>query len=289
MAVPSLSSIVAIGVDILNAIRDKATKTVLFQTGDVFTGQVESDRVESWQHVGFVSLPSKPVAKKAACQAIVWKRGDIDVCTNTRDLRGQAIAGTLTYGETCVYASGPDGAAQGRILLKANGSVNVYTTKDNADGGTGMGLFVNPDGSITLASHNGAAVTIGADGSAKVFNAKGAAQVMPDGTVKLSSNVKVVVSGPAIVLGGAATMPVATLPDVSQLLALIAALQTQAVAMQAHQAAIGAAPVTATGAAIAALPTFAASTAAVAATTALIAAGSAALPATMMLKRVSAD
>lgn len=204
MSVPSLSSIVAIGVDILNAVRDSVTKTVLFQTGDVVTSQVESDRVESWQHVGFVSLPSNPVPGKAACQGVVWKRGDIDVCTNTRDLRGQALAGTLAAGETCMYAGGADGNAQGRVLCKADGSVAVYTTKGNVTGGTGMGIFVNPDGSVSVLSHTGAAVTIGADGSAKIFNKAGAIQVMPDGTVKIGSTKKIAMAAPNVTVGAAA-------------------------------------------------------------------------------------
>lgn len=144
--VPSLSSIVAIGVDILNAARDAVTSTVLFQTGDVITSQVESDRVESWQHAGFCSMPSNPIPGKSACQGIVWKRGDIDVCTNTRDTRGQEIAGTLAPGETCLYGSGADGNSQGRVLIKDNGGVTLFTTDDNTATGKAVALSVAPTG-----------------------------------------------------------------------------------------------------------------------------------------------
>ncbi len=146
MSAPTLDGIVAIGVDILNADRDNVTSSTLLQTGDVVTGQVESDRVESWQHAGFASIPSNPVPGQAACQGIVWKRGDFDVCTNTRDMRGQEIAGLLAAGETCVYAGGTLGTAQGRLLCKANGAVTMYTTSDNTLDGKSVYFRVAPDG-----------------------------------------------------------------------------------------------------------------------------------------------
>lgn len=146
MAVPSLSSLFAIGVDVLSAFRDATTNAVLFQTGDVVTGQVESDRVESWQHVGLVSIPSNPIAGQAACQSVVIKRGDIDVCTNTRDMRGLAIAGTLVAGETCLYGPGHDGNSQGRVLIKDNGGVTIFTTDDNTPTGKAVALSVSPTG-----------------------------------------------------------------------------------------------------------------------------------------------
>jgi hypothetical protein len=128
---PAQSASVAIGVDILNASRETSTAATLLQIGDVISGQVESDRVESWQHAGFCSIPANPIAGQSACQAIVFKRGDIDVCIATRDTRAQTIAANLGPGETCTYAGGHDGNSQGRTLWKDDGSITQYTTDTN--------------------------------------------------------------------------------------------------------------------------------------------------------------
>lgn len=146
MGAPSQSASESIGADILNATLDTTTGTLLFQTGDAISGQVESDRVESWQHAGFCSIPSNPVAGQSACQGIIRRRGDIDVCTNTRDTRGQAIYGNLKAGETCIYAGGHDGNSQGRVLIKDDGSVTLLTTNDNTKTGKVVALKIAPDG-----------------------------------------------------------------------------------------------------------------------------------------------
>lgn len=145
MAVKDLSSLFAIGVDILNAVRDAVTNVTLFQTGDVVTGQVESDRVESWQHGGFCSMPSNPVDGKSACQGVVIKRGDLDVCVATRDARGLELAGNLGAGDTTVYAAGPDGTGQARIMLKGStGTVSLMTTDTNTKSGTACVFEISP-------------------------------------------------------------------------------------------------------------------------------------------------
>lgn len=201
MAVPSLSGIVAIGVDILNAVRDAVTKTVLFQTGDVVTGQVESDRVESWQHAGFCSMPGNPLPGQAACQGIVWKRGDIDVCTNTRDLRGQEIAGALGAGETCVYAAGADGTGQARSMWKTNGSINHYTRVGNTANGAGMGIFINPaDDSISIVNGAGNGILIKTDGI-YITSTGSALKLLTSGECSLVGSGTCQVDGTSVTIG----------------------------------------------------------------------------------------
>lgn len=139
-------------VGVLNTIRDSVTGTVLAFLGDVVQaeaggpGAADGDRAEWWQHVGFGSRPSKPERGKASAETVVWPRSDHDVVLASRDLRGQELAGLLDDGETVVYAAGPDGTAQGRVLLKKDGSVSLFTTDTNAKGGKSVYFRVAPDG-----------------------------------------------------------------------------------------------------------------------------------------------
>ncbi len=144
MSAPSQSASESVGVDILNATRSEVTSSVMLQTGDALSGTVESDQVESWQHAGFCSIPANPVEGQSACQGLVRRRGDIDICTNTRDTRGQAIAGNLGPGETCVYAGGRDGNSQGRLLLKGDGSITLLTTDTNIAAGKVVAFRLSP-------------------------------------------------------------------------------------------------------------------------------------------------
>lgn len=238
-----------------------------------------------WGTPGVASRPAKAdpdgdAAPGRSAQTLSINMAGENHVIAVRDLRTNRIFGQLKEGETCLY-----GASEGRVLIKKNGSVNIYTTKNGEVGGTGMGIFVNPDGSITIASHNGGGVQVDAEGHVRIFNKDGALQVTGDG-LQVSSTSKVAVSAPSIVLGGAATQPVATLAEVSQLLTVITSLQTQITALQAAVTTIAAIPpLVALGAPAAA----SASAAAVVAGTVITTSMSAALPTSMMLKRVSAD
>lgn len=199
-----------IGVDIMSTSVSKTTRKILASTGNINgDGRTDADNVEWWQHVGFASRPAKPEKGKQAAQCITIRNGTMDCAIASQDLRGLAVYGELADGETCVYATGETGTAQARVLLKANGSINLYTRKDNGADGAGMGLFINPDGSISIASHNKAAILIGTDGSLKLFNDKGGVQVLADGSIKLASGAKVDISGASISLGGPTGQPVA--------------------------------------------------------------------------------
>jgi len=184
MPAPSLASMFQIGVDVLRTVRSAATRSIVAQTGNVVGETTDADQVEWWQHVGFLSRPSKADSGRKAAQAVVIRRGDHDVAVASKDERGQELAGNLLDGETCIYAPGEDGTGQARVLLKANGSVAIFTAKDNQAGGAGVTINVNADGTIYLASElGGVAITadkitvLSAAGSGVEFSSSGATMI----------------------------------------------------------------------------------------------------------------
>lgn len=204
MGYNSPEGMVRTGIDILKTTISEKTKAILVQLGNVVDGIVSADNAELWQQVGFVSRPSIAEGGKEAAQAIVLQDGGYDRCIATRDLRGLALAGQMSDGETCVYAPGSDGNGQARMLLKKNGSVNIYTREGNTDSGTGMGIFVNPeDGSISLLSPQGFGIIINADGI--TLTAKDSAlSLRADGSISLVGKAQTQIDGSTIVLGSAA-------------------------------------------------------------------------------------
>ena len=131
--------------DMLGATRDPVTNTLLVQIGSVSEELPECDNAEFWQHVGFASRPAKPEAKKSAAQCLALRFGDRMRTIASRDIRGQAIYGNLDDGETCLYAGGPDGTAQGRLMLKKDGSVTMMTTDDNTSTGHTVKRSISPN------------------------------------------------------------------------------------------------------------------------------------------------
>ena len=195
MASPNNSGLFDIGVDILKTVRSLATGLITAQTGDSVTKTTNGDNAEWWQHVGFVSRPAVPTAGQAACQAVVIKRSDNDAIVATRDARGSSIYGSLADGESCLYAPG----AQGRVLLKADGSVNIYTTSDNTSSGqsviltvasgavsigTPWGAFIMDSGGIRMGAGS-AGLQIGSDGTVTIIGTKIA---LNGGSVSLGAN-----------------------------------------------------------------------------------------------------
>jgi hypothetical protein len=157
MSVPNLSSLFQIGVDLLRTTVDKVTNSITAQLGDVTTSSVYSNGAEWWQQIGFASRPSQPKAGQSAAQGITIRSSDQDICIASKDVRSQAIYGNLNDGETCLYAGGSDGNAQGRILIKQDGSINLVTTSDNTDKGKSVMLRVAPD-EILMSNQFGAFV-----------------------------------------------------------------------------------------------------------------------------------
>lgn len=250
MAAPDLSGLIQSGYAILATSVSKVTKRITAQLGDV-RGATDTDNADWMQHVGFASRPPKVASGKAAAWAVVVRGGDRDTCIASQDTRGLDLYGNLADGETCVYAAGADGLGQARALFKANGSIALYTTKGNAVGGTGMGVFVNPDGSVSITSHNGSAVTIGADGSVKAFNASGGIQVAADGTIKLGSTKKIAIAAPNVTVSATA-QPLVTQAGMTAALTAIAQAMT---AIGVGSAANGPAGAAIVSAAIAAVTT----------------------------------
>lgn len=182
MPAQNLGSIFQVGVDILKTTLS-STKLILAQIGDVVSKTVESDGNEWWQHVGFVSRPPEASPGVSASQAVAIERGDRNVIIASRDTRGASLSGSLQPGETCVYAAG-DGTGQGRILLKADGSVSVYTTDGNVAGGDAVMINAKAsDSSISLATKHGCFVI--AEEGISIFHSGGSGIKIDENGVSL--------------------------------------------------------------------------------------------------------
>lgn len=206
MARASIAGVFQVGLDILSSIRDAATKSILLNLGNVIDEDPESGEAEYWQHVGFVSRPAKAKTAngKAAAQAVVLRTGGRDAVVATRDLRGQEIAGQLAEGEVCLYAIG-EGEGQPRIILKADGSINLYTREGNTSTGQGMGIFVNPgEDSITLMNSRGHGIKIDADGLKLMAGSGAGITLDAAGGAKMISTGLTQVDGGSVVIGSMA-------------------------------------------------------------------------------------
>lgn len=200
-----LKSIFYAGADILRT-DVEGPNTLMAQIGDATTSS-SPEPAEWWQHVGFASRPSEVSGsgKNAnSAQAIVIARTDYDIVIASRDTRFQDIYGALKPGETCMYGTGADGLAQGRILIKQNGSINLFTKEGNVDGGSAMGVFINPDDdSITILNSAGYGIIINGDGVA--ITAKDSALTLKSGgDVSLVGKGKTQIDGGGICLGSTA-------------------------------------------------------------------------------------
>lgn len=204
MKPPTISGIVHVGLDILTTTVNAATKRILAQTGDVVKDATDADGAEWWQHVGFASRPPKPQAGKQAAQAVVLKTSDRDVVIGSVDQRGLELYGNLDHGESCLYAAGEDGKAQARVLLKKDGSINLYTRKGNTSSGAGMIVQVDAtNGAIRLINDKGYGLIIDSDG-VKLTSGSAGLTLDSDGNARLIGTGKTQVDGGGIVLGSLA-------------------------------------------------------------------------------------
>ena len=195
---------IQVGVDILRTTLDAETKSIIAQTGDVQSEEVDSDNVEWWQQPGFCSRPAKAIPQKSACQGVILRQSDHDVCIAARDTRGQDIYGSLKDGETCLYAAGEDGKGQARMLLKGDGSMAMFS-RTSADA-KGMGVFLDPaSDTIRITNAAGHGILINADG-VFITTAGGASglSLAVGGEVKLIATGACTVDGTSIALGGSA-------------------------------------------------------------------------------------
>lgn len=195
-----------VGIDILVTTLESKTKSILAQLGDVINKVVDCDNAEWYQHVGFSSRPSKSDGKTAA-QAVAIRRSDRDIVIASKDPRSQAIYGSLKAGETAVYATGEDGTAQGRILLKSDSSINIFTRTSNSPSGTGMGIFVTPSqNKISIINGKGYGLVIDEDG-VKILSGDSAINLSSSGTIDVLGKGAVTVDGTAVVLGAGPVVP----------------------------------------------------------------------------------
>ena len=144
-----INDLIDTAIDVLGTMRDDVggTNSITAQLGDAITEQATAHNAIWMQHCGFMSRPSIPSPGKAACQAMSFNDSGNLVCFASRDLRGQQLSANLREGETVLYGSGKDGNAQGRVAIKQDGSITLYTTSNNlAAGGSGMFLRLGPDG-----------------------------------------------------------------------------------------------------------------------------------------------
>ncbi len=200
-----LKSIFYVGADVLRT-DVEGPNTILAQIGDATTNS-SPEPAEWWQHVGFASRPSEVSGsgKNAnSAQAIVIARTDYDIVIASRDTRFQDIYGALKPGETCLYATGTDGKAQARILLKKDGSVNLFTKKGNVDSGQAMGIFIDPAAdTVSILNSKGYGVIISPDGVA--ITAKDSAlKLLSSGDCSLIGKGKTQIDGGGICLGSVA-------------------------------------------------------------------------------------
>jgi hypothetical protein len=203
------------------------TKKILTKIGSVTgEGQTDSDKVEWWQQVGFASRPAKPNKdKEEAAGALVLRIGRYEIAFASQDNRTNAIYGALADGETCMFGGGEDGKSQGRVLIKKNGSVNIYTRAGNAEDGDGMlfqmdaendtircvnskgyGFIIDGDGFKAFAGGSGSCLTLDKSGKCSLV---GTGQAQVDGsTVLLGSIAAPVVN--AVCVGPAGLVAVAS-------------------------------------------------------------------------------
>lgn len=204
MAAPDARGMIQIGLDILTTTINATTKKILAQLGDVQKESTDSDNAEWWQHVCFASRPPKPEKGKKAAQACVVKMGDHDVIIASQDLRGLELYGQLDHGEFCLYAPGPDGNGQARILGKKDGSISIFTKKGNTKGGVGMMIQLDAaNDAIRLINSKGHGIIIDADG-VKITAKSSCLSLESSGAASLIAKDKCQVDGASICLGSMA-------------------------------------------------------------------------------------
>lgn len=237
MAAHTLSELFQVPHVLKTHLADK-TKRILATIGSVVgEGLTDASNVEWFQHVGFASRPANAVLGKESAEAVVVRSGGQDYAIASFDARALDVYGSLGPGEVTLFGIGADGTAQGRLLIKGDGSINIFTKKGNEKSGTGMGIFVRSDGSIDVLSHSGAALMVGSDGTVKMFNGSCAVQLKA-GKAEINGGSQLALSGASVAIGGPAGLPIAIAP---QTVAAIAALQVEITALQVECAAIAAA------------------------------------------------
>ena len=198
------------GIAILNSFRNTKTNTMTVSLGDDEGGITESTGAEWWQHVGFASRPSKVSQdenerkKSGGPQAVILRGSDRDCVIASRDTRCHALYGSLDYGETCVFGSGDDGKAQGRMVIKKDGSVFLYTRAGNSPSGDGMTVALDASkNQLTLINGKGFGIIINEDGITLTAG-DAAIEVKASGGINITATKTACIDGKTIALGAKA-------------------------------------------------------------------------------------
>jgi hypothetical protein len=135
---------VSIGLQVLNTFSGDTNNSTQVQLGDVLSDDAESQAAQWFQHVGFASKPSAPIPGTSATETVAVRDTQRDAVVASRDIVSQENASNLSDGETMLYGAGSDGTAQGRVIIKQDGSVSLYTTDTNDKSGNGVYLSITP-------------------------------------------------------------------------------------------------------------------------------------------------
>jgi len=210
MAAPSLGALWDRGIAILNTLRNAKTNTMTANLGDDEGNITESSGAEWWQHIGFASRPSKVSPelkdrqKSGGPQAVILRGSDRDCVIASRDTRCHSLYGSLDYGETCVFGSGEDGKAQGRMVIKKDGSVFLYTRAGNATDGNGMTVSLDAtNNQVSLLNGKGYGIIINEDGITLTAG-DAAIEIKSSGGINITATKTACIDGNTIALGAAA-------------------------------------------------------------------------------------
>jgi hypothetical protein len=202
MPAPNLEGMINI-YDIMSSTRDAKTNTLTCQIGNAITGEVYSDNAQLWGPLGLASLPSNVAPNpQDAAQVITLARSvGGDLIIGTRDVRNQGTYGKqFGPGDTCLYANGPDGTGQPRILLKGDtGAINLFTKASPT--ATSMGIYMNPDtDQISILNSKGHGIIIDQTGVHIVAGASNL-DLSVSGFVKLTGSKVINIHGEMLILG----------------------------------------------------------------------------------------
>lgn len=140
--------------------------TIVVQLGDADSETVYSTDNEVWGPAGLASRPSLPSDGQAA-QALHISTGDRDHVLGIQDKRFSTIYGSLSDGETSLYATGPEGEGTGRVMLKDDGgtaSITLLLQKDNDTQGLPITLQLKSNGTFSVAIADKGGFTFNEDG-----------------------------------------------------------------------------------------------------------------------------
>lgn len=160
---------------------DPVTGVITYQIGNAVDATADSDVAEAYCPPGYYALPANPTAGVGGTETCIVKNSDHDAVIGVRDTRDSKIYGNLKPGERCIAGGYP---SQNRVLLKANGDTYIYTLLGNADGGQSLVWHQGSDGSFAF---QGAAARISADaqGNITIGNSTAGITIGADGTVKI--------------------------------------------------------------------------------------------------------